>query len=226
MLDPRTKLFLSFLCGGLIVASVHAVWLAGYGAALFLGIGLSGHGAAYLQWLKGLLPMAIFFALVSGFSFDLTTGVAAGFKLMNLATVFFVFFITTKPEDVTNSLIKAGLPQSAAFIVGAALQFVPVLARRAAGVRDAQRARGIPMALGWRGVRTYPAFLWPLLVQAFQMADALAEAMETRGFGLPGRTFLTDYRFGSMDLLAALGGIGMVAGLFLCENRWPGMFFQ
>jgi energy-coupling factor transport system permease protein len=52
------------------------------------------------------------------------------------------------------------------------------------------------------------------LIQAFQMAEALAEAMEARGFGRPGRTFLKDYRMRTRDWLAiSFGLLALIACL-------------
>ncbi len=77
---------------------------------------------------------------------------------------------------------------------------------------DAQRARGIPLEPGWAALRHYPAFFGPILIQSFQMAEELAEAMEARGFGRPGRTFLIEYRMVARDwlALAAAGALLLV----------------
>jgi energy-coupling factor transport system permease protein len=87
------------------------------------------------------------------------------------------------------------------------------MGRKVKSVVDAQRARGIPLEPGWAAIRHYPAFLAPVLIQAFQLAEELAEAMECRGFGLPGRTFLKEFRMGARDW--AVLGIGLVALVLL-----------
>jgi energy-coupling factor transport system permease protein len=54
----------------------------------------------------------------------------------------------------------------------------------------------------------------PLLIQAFQLADELAEAMESRGFGRPGRTFMHQYRMRAVDwgvLVIAAGAVAAAA---------------
>jgi energy-coupling factor transport system permease protein len=52
-----------------------------------------------------------------------------------------------------------------------------------------------------------------LLIQAFKLADELAEAMEARGFGSPGRRFRHEPRFRWMDWMVA--GISIVTlGVF------------
>jgi energy-coupling factor transport system permease protein len=127
-----------------------------------------------------------------------------------LTTVFFLFFETTAPEDLANSLVAAGLPFAAAFVFSAAMQFVPVIGRKARRVVEAQRSRGIPLEPGRAALRHWPAFLAPLLIQAFTLADELAEAMEARGFSRPGRTFYRDYRLGPVDWMALTGAAGML----------------
>jgi energy-coupling factor transport system permease protein len=151
--------------------------------------------------------MALFFGAVTWWSIDGKSAVLVGLRLLTLTSTFFAFFCTTTPEDLGNSLIKVGMPYSVAFVFSTSLQFVPVITRKTKNVIDAQRARGISLEPGWSALRHYPAFLGPLLIQAFQLAEELAEAMEARGFGRPGRTFLKEYRLRKKDWLALAGGL-------------------
>ena len=113
-------------------------------------------------------------------------------------------------------MVKIGMPYAVAFVMSTALQFVPVLSRKAKNVLDAQRARGIPLEPGWSSLRHYPAFLGPLLIQAFQLAEELAEAMEARGFGRSNRTFLRIYKLHPLDWLAMGSGLLiLIACIFL-----------
>jgi len=201
LLDPRTKLITAFFFTILVVASRRLSWLLPEWGALAAFVIFIGEGRAYLRWLRLSLPMAVFFGGVTWWTADLNTGLMAGLALLNLVSVFFVFFSSTTPEDLGNSLVKIGLPYPVAFVFSTSLQFVPMIGRKAKNVLDAQRSRGIPLEPGWSALRHYPAFLGPLLIQAFQLAEELAAAMETRGFGRPGRTFYKDYRMGSADWL-------------------------
>ena len=62
------------------------------------------------------------------------------------------------------------------------------------------------------------ALLGPLRVSVMRFADALAEALEARGFGGPVRTPLAEYRFHWQDwalvlaMLAATAGWALVSG--------------
>lgn len=206
MLDPRTKLLLSIYYAVLIIASGHFGWLAMEWGLLLLFVIIIGEAKTYLRWLRMLMPMALFFGAVMWWSVGKDAAVVASLKLLALTSAFFAFFITTAPEDLGNSMVTMGMPYAVAFIMSTALQFVPVLSRKAKNVLDAQRARGIPLEPGWSSLRHYPAFLGPLLIQAFQLAEELAEAMEARGFGRPNRTFLKDYKLRPMDWMAIIVG--------------------
>jgi energy-coupling factor transport system permease protein len=219
MLDPRTHLVLALAFGGLVVFSRDLGWLAGEWLALALTLVVLRQTVSYLRWLLMLLPMAVFFGGVTWWTADLTAGATAALALLTLTTVFFLFFTSTDPEDLGNALVRTGLPYPVVFVITAGLQFVPVIARKARQVFDAQRARGIELRPGWRTLRRYPAFLTPLLIQVFQMADGLAEAMECRGFGRTGRSFLKRYRMGPRDWTAIVFGLALVAGCLYIRYR-------
>ena len=214
-LDPRTKLLLTIFFAILVMIADQQVEIAStYGLAFALLAAL-GQLKAYLRWLRLVLPMAFFFGLVTWWSTSWPLGCLAGLKLLALTTVFFIFFATTLPEDLGNALVKMGMPYTVAFVLSAALQFVPVIGRKAKTVFDAQRARGIALAPGWSALRNYPAFFGPLLIQSFQLADELAEAMEARGFGNPQRSFLHTYRLQKRDWLSMAGGLALLAVFML-----------
>lgn len=205
-IDPRTKLVLALLGVGLTLAADAVGALVLYGLLLMVAVLRWSGLRRYARWLALVLPMAVFFGGVTAWAVDPSSGLLAGLKLLVFTTVGYLFFVTTPPEDLANSLVKAGLPYPVAFVMGAGMQFVPVLGRKAREVLDAQRARGMPIRIGIRALRAYPAFLVPLLVQAFQLAEELAEAMETRGFGRSGRTFYKDFTLTHRDYLIMAGG--------------------
>jgi energy-coupling factor transport system permease protein len=215
-LDPRTKLALTVVYAALIVASSRPAWLLSELGLLVLGILIAGEGRQYLSWLRVVAVMTAAWFAISLLAFDLFTALTASLRLVALTSTFFLFFRTTAPEDLGNALVKAGLPYAFAFVLSTSLQFVPVISRKAQNIFDAQRSRGIPLEPGLAALRHYPALLAPLLIQAFQLADELAEAMEARGFSRPGRTFMREYRLRAVDwgvmagAVVVLGAIGLV----------------
>jgi energy-coupling factor transport system permease protein len=215
MLDPRTKLLLAVAYAAVTALTRKQGWFLEEWAVLVIIIIAMGKFKAYLRWLMMLIPMALFFGAITWWTADRITGQAAALGLMTITTVFFVFFASTEPEDLGNSLVQAGIPFSVAFVMTAALQFVPVVSRKARAVIEAQQARGIILKPGWRALRNYPALLIPLLIQAFQTAESLAEAMEARGFGRSGRSFRKVYRIGVLDWLTVTGGWALATVLIL-----------
>ena len=212
-LDPRTKLVLTVLYTLLIIVSGQRSWLLAEFGVLVLAILAVGEGRQYLSWLRLVVVMASAWFAISLLAFDLSVAVAASLRLMALTSAFFLFFRTTTPEDLGNSLVQAGLPYVFAFVLSTSLQFVPVISRKAQHIFDAQRSRGIPLEPGLAALRHYPALMAPLLIQAFQLADELAEAMESRGFGSPHRTFAVEYRLQWQDyalLFLAMAGLATV----------------
>jgi len=212
-LDPRTGLVLTLLYTVLIVASSSLPWLLGELGLVLLGVLIAGQGRAYLRWLRLVAVMTVSWFLISWLAFDVLTAVTASVRLLALSSTFFLFFRSTPPEDLGNALVKSGLPYEVAFVLSASLQFVPVLGRKAQNIFDAQRSRGIPLEPGLAALRHYPALMAPLLIQAFQLADELAEAMAARGFGRPGRTFMRDYRMRFLDwavLATAIVTLGLI----------------
>ncbi|MFW6135928.1 MAG: energy-coupling factor transporter transmembrane component T family protein, partial [Chloroflexota bacterium] len=207
-LDPRTRLILALLYAVLIVASHQPLWLLVELGAVALVVVVVGEGKAYLRWLRLVAAMTVSWFAISWLAFDLPTAVSASLRLVTLTSTFFVFFRTTPPEHLGNALVKSGLPYEVAFVLTTSVQFVPVLTRKAQNVLDAQRSRGIPLEPGLSALRHYPALMAPLLIQAFELGDQLAAAMESRGFGRPGRTFRRDYRMRAWDWAIVAVAIG------------------
>jgi energy-coupling factor transport system permease protein len=213
-LDPRSKLITAMLAAGsLMVLDRWAEQAGALGILLAVSLVLR-LGRSWLDFLKSLGFAALSFLGIAWLAFDFPTGLVAGLRLVTLGTVFFLFFKTTPPEDLSNGLVKWGMPYSVAFVATVSMEFVQVLARRAANIRDAQRARGIPLEGVFATVAHLPAIVGPLLVQAFKLADELAEAMEARGFGTEGRRFRREPRFRKSDWI--LVGVGVaVLGLMV-----------
>jgi energy-coupling factor transport system permease protein len=219
-LDPRTRLVLTGLYAVLVTTSHRLEWLLAELGLLWLLILIVAEGRNYLRWLRLVAVMTISWFAIAWWAFDLPTAVMTSLRLLTLTSIFFLFFRTTAPEDLGNALVKVGLPYTFAFVLSTSLQFVPVISRKAQNVVDAQRSRGIPLEPGLPALRHYPALLAPLLIQAFQLADELAEAMEARGFGRPGRTFWRDYRLRALDWLVLAGaGIALALIIVIMNNK-------
>lgn len=117
-------------------------------------------------------------------------------------------------ESLLSPLKRLRFPvHEAAMTMAIALRFVPTLFEEAERVQKAQAARGADFSEGGpiRRLRALGPVLVPLTVGAFRRADALAEAMESRGYrGGEGRTRYRELRFGTGDA-AAVGLALLVA---------------
>jgi energy-coupling factor transport system permease protein len=85
---------------------------------------------------------------------------------------------------------------------------VPTLERDAAGLRDAVRGRGVAVD----GLRGHARLLSPLVAGSLERASNLAEAMEARGYGRPGRTVAPGRPWRRADRVAVALAVVLVAG--------------
>jgi energy-coupling factor transport system permease protein len=211
-LDPRSKLTATITVTVILMVLHQWTSLLIVMTLLIGAVFLFHLGRSWLVLLKSLGFAVVSFFVIAWVAFDLITGFIAGLRLLTLGTVFFLFFQTTSPEALLNALVKMGVPHTFAFVLTASMQFIPVLVRRAVCIRDAQRARGIPLDTRLGLIRHLPALAGPLLIQAFKLADELAEAMEARGFGAPGRRFRNEPEFTWIDwrvVGVSIAGVGI-----------------
>lgn len=99
------------------------------------------------------------------------------------------------------------------------LRFVPCFARQLAVIRNGQKSvgRDIAGAGVWKKIRYGLAMMSILITWALEHAVTTADSMRSRGFGLPGRTAFSLYRWDRRDrCLGALMAILMA--LFFAGN--------
>jgi energy-coupling factor transporter transmembrane protein EcfT len=104
---------------------------------------------------------------------------ALRFAAVGLASGAYVLLL-----DHDRLLGAASWARRSALAVALATRLVPTLKRDAAGLVEALRGRGVEV----RGARAHARLLSPLLAGSLERGLNLAEAMEARGFGRPGRT--------------------------------------
>ena len=214
VLDPRSKLVMVLVVT--ILSMIFHQWtsLAASLVILMAVVLLLRLGLPWLNFLRGLGFAVLTFFVIAWLAFDFLTAFVSALRLLAIGTAFFLFFQTTPPEALSNALLKMGVPYPFAFVLSASMQFVPVLVRRLGNIRDAQRARGIPIEGGLSLLLHLPALAGPLLIQAFKFADELAEAMEARGFGIPGRRFRHEPRFRWMDWIVVIISVAVLVMAF------------
>jgi energy-coupling factor transport system permease protein len=134
---------------------------------------------------------------------------SAGVNALRLVAVGFAFAAYALLLD------HDGLLQAVRFARPAALatRLMPTLERDAVGFLEALRGRGVVVS----GVRGRALLLSPLLASALERGLNLAEAMEARGYGSPGRTSLPRPRWRVRDsfLVAVAAAIVTAGALWL-----------
>ncbi|MGC8936253.1 MAG: energy-coupling factor transporter transmembrane component T family protein [Candidatus Methanomethylicaceae archaeon] len=213
ILDPRSKFVYTLLFTVLTVYFVNPlvlllVFLSSVPIVTVAGVGR--------KWLKSIRGSVFFIGFI--FVFNLigvfwTTGsvqdaiimsISMSFRFMALISIFSVFFLTTSPEDLTQSMVQLKIPYDYALTFNMAMRFVPTLSREAQIIMDAQRSRGLELEKGniFQRVRNYIPVLIPLIISSFRRAELVADAMESRAFGATKkRTSLYVLKMGRRDFL-------------------------
>ena len=132
--------------------------------------------------------------------------------------------MTTTPLSLADAVEKILTPlkiikvpaHEIGLMLSMSLRFVPTLMDDTVRIMNAQRARGVDFGEGniVQKVKSIIPILIPLFASSFKRADALAIAMEARGYqGGKGRSQYRQLRWSQKDTLAIL--VILVLGCFL-----------
>jgi energy-coupling factor transport system permease protein len=133
----------------------------------------------------------------------------AAVQALRLGAVGLAFAAYALLLDHDRLVRAAGFARRTTLGVALATRLVPTLERDAAGLVEALRGRGIEVT----GVRGHARLLSPLLAGSLERGLNLAEAMEARGYGLPGRTRVPEPAWVGRDRIALAGaGLLVVVG--------------
>lgn len=173
--------------------------LAGGGTAIFLLPGLPALGAVMLAvlmiygatglglsaaWAQ-LRPVLVIFAILFAAQVFISGWLTGAFFITRFATLLMLaglLTLTTRVSDMVAAL-EHGLewlrplglnPSKISLALALALRFIPVLAQITSEVREAQRVRGLD--------RSIIAIAIPVIVRTLRMSDAIADAIEARGY--------------------------------------------
>jgi energy-coupling factor transport system permease protein len=243
-LDPRTKILGTMWLVGVLFATrslagltVLTAFLGGVLAAGRIAPAYAVRGLRPVFWLVGI---AVVFQVLFGDSGghvlfrrgplvvtreNLAAGVFYGYRLILLVAATTVMTFTTSSVELTDGLERllrpfrrVGVPaHELALMMTIALRFIPTLFEETETIMKAQMARGAEFARGSlvARARALIPLLVPLFVGAFRRADALALAMEARGYrGGEHRTRMKELRVAVRDYVAA-GMLLFVASIVL-----------
>jgi energy-coupling factor transport system permease protein len=128
-----------------------------------------------------------------------------GGRLAAVALAFAAYALLVDHDRLIGAL---GFARRSALTAVLATRLVPTLERDAAGLREAVRGRGVDV----RGVRAHARLVSPLVAGSLERALNLAEAMEARGFGRPGRTRAPQRPWTALDRAAVAATPLLVLG--------------
>lgn len=112
-------------------------------------------------------------------------------------------------------------------ILSMALRFVPRFSTQLGVISQGQKCQGHDVKGGnlLRRIRSGLAILSILVTWALENAIDTADSMKSRGYGLPGRTAFSTFRFTRRDR-RVLGGLGLLSLLFLWSFAMGGAYAQ
>ncbi|HEY8552720.1 MAG TPA: ATP-binding cassette domain-containing protein, partial [Thermaerobacter sp.] len=234
---PVWKLAAHLVLAGLVLATDDPATLAAL-LAVPVGLGLAFGGIGVRSWLVGMAPFVVvaatrvwtlgafgeghrLVAQVLWYRFTaegLHHGLVVGLRLLGVGALGVLYVRTTGLADLVLGLVQqGGLSPRWAYGLLAALRFVPLFQDELARVRKAYRVRGLT-GRGLRG-RLEAAYRYSLalLVHAVRAAEAVAVALQARGFdGSRKRTFYRTLTAGWREagyagLLLGLAAVALVA---------------
>ncbi|MCA0407305.1 MAG: energy-coupling factor transporter transmembrane protein EcfT, partial [Proteobacteria bacterium] len=120
--------------------------------------------------------------LVQAFVGGPETALLVGARLVALLLLAGLITLTTRTQDMINTLERAlrplarfGVnPARGALALSLAVRFIPITAQIVADVREAQRVRGLE--------NNILALTVPTIIRALRLTDEVADAIEARGF--------------------------------------------
>jgi energy-coupling factor transport system permease protein len=205
----------AIIAAGLLVACLQAprsrrfVYLAGTlvsSLSVFFLSPFVNHEGYHVIWEGPTLP-------VLG-TLDVTSEelASAGTQALRLAAVGLAFAAYVLLLDLDRLLQAASFARRSVLAVGLATRLVPTLERDAAGFVEALRGRGVVV----EGLRGRARLLSPLVAGSLERSMNLAEAMEARGFGRPGRTRAPSPPWSGLDRAAlAAAALLVVVSIWL-----------
>jgi len=200
-LDPRTKMIGVLIAFSLCLCFNHPLYVAAIG----LGIILIAVSARVLLNFWRLRPVFILLFLFSSAMWpffakgptplwswgdlrvsyeSLLYGIAMGLRLTTFVSTGLIFLSTTRNEELTNGLIRMGLPYPVAFAFSTALRLVPTFAGAGATIIQAQVSRGLDLESGniLSRIGKFIPQAVPLFIYALRHTNMLAMALESKGF--------------------------------------------
>jgi len=172
------------------------------GLVVFLFSPLLGSYGGIVYWEGPSIPVLGRLDVTSN---ELDEALFQGLRLVAVGLAFAAYALLL---DHDRLLQAGGWLRRSVLAIALATRLLPTLERDAAGYVEALRGRGVEV----EGLRGRARLLSPLLAGSLERSLNLAESMEARGFGRPGRTRAPSAAWRPVDRLAVLGAALLVVG--------------
>lgn len=171
--------------------------------------------------LVGLLPIAVFIALLDALAGRAAEGLGAAIRLEVTTAIALAFARSADARAIADGMSALRLPYAFVFVLVAGSRFIPVTASDLGELVTAARLRGIAVdAAPLRRIAAWRVLLVPLLVITVRRGLQLGEAMEARGFSTASRrTVRTRLRWRASDALVTLGAVAYLVAIALIGSR-------
>lgn len=200
-LDPRTKIIASILLFIACLCFNHPIYMGGVTLGI-LFISKLSKSEKNIWRLRFIILLLFFFSSIMWPFFlegktewivferiklskeSLLYGISMGLRLSTFVIIGLILLSTTRNEELTNGLIRLGLPYPIAFAISTALRLVPTFAGAGAIIIQAQISRGLDLESGniFRRASKFIPQAVPLFIYAIRYTNLLAIALESKGF--------------------------------------------
>jgi energy-coupling factor transport system permease protein len=226
-LDPRTKIFGMLALFTLCLCFNHPLYVAGVSLGI-LGIAIAAGALPNFWRLRFVLILLVAFSSLMWPFFtrgptpmwawgpiqvsreSLLYGLAMGLRLASFVATGLILLSTTRNEELTNGLIRMGVPYPVAFAFSTSLRLIPTFAGAGATIIEAQVSRGLDLESGsiFSRIGKFIPQAVPLFFFAIRHTNLLAMALESRGFSPESkRTLYYEPRLRALDY----GVIGLLS---------------
>lgn len=163
-----------------------------------------------------ILFAAILAAIQYGLSDDTHLAVVTALKMVAMTLVFFILLATTRMQDLSVALVaQCRVPHEYAFMLTAALRFIPDFLSESKAIQEAQACRGYaPHGNPVKRLLAYAAIVKPLVLKAVSRSETMALSLELRGFAnRKSCSFKSRVRLSSPDYAALLCMLSLTVSL-------------
>lgn len=138
---------------------------------------------------KGIASLFVFAGLLAGMQYainqDIILAAVTASKMIAMTLVFFILLATTRMQDLSAALVmQCRIPYEYAFMLTAALRFIPDFLAESKAIQEAQACRGYaPQGNLIQRFFSHMAIIKPLVLKAITRSETMALSLELRGFG-------------------------------------------